>query len=385
LRAYSFWIADAAWERSLVTGDTGFIKALLPDLINNYKAWEKSQLDPNGLFWQTANRDGMEKSAGGGGYRATINSYMYGDALAISKIADLSGDTATAVVYRDKAASLKKKVQDMLWDKAAQFFKVLPRPPGGNPATPTQLVAPRELSGYTPWYFNLPDSGYETAWSQCTDPKGFQSPFGLTTCEQRFPGFSISYRGHECQWNGPVWPFSTSITLTAMANLLNNYPQTVIDRNDYFNAVRTYAMSQHRLREDGVRLPWIDEDLNPENGDWISRTRLKDWKNGTWDPGKGGVERGKDYNHSMYVDMIITGIVGLRPRGDQVVEINPLVPDGKWDYFCLDNVLYHGHVLTIFYDKSGARYGKGKGLHVLADGRAIASAPSLGRITGHLP
>jgi len=61
------------------------------------------------------------------------------------------------------------------------------------------------------------------------------------------------------------------------------------------------------------------------------------------------------------------------------------VPDGKWDWFCLDNVLYHGCILTILWDKTGDKYGKGKGLRVLADGREIARSEALGRITGRLP
>jgi hypothetical protein len=43
-------------------------------LVNNYRQWEKDHQDPNGLFWQIDDRDGMEVSIGGSGYRATINS-----------------------------------------------------------------------------------------------------------------------------------------------------------------------------------------------------------------------------------------------------------------------------------------------------------------------
>lgn len=95
-----------------------------------------------------------------------------------------------------------------------------------------KLADVREQHGFTPWYFNLPDKnkGYEAAWSQLMDPQGFHAPYGPTTAEQRHPRFQISYKGHECQWNGPSWPLSTSITLTGLANVLNNYPQNVIGR-----------------------------------------------------------------------------------------------------------------------------------------------------------
>jgi hypothetical protein len=391
-RLYSSWLADALWARYLVNGNSNLIEELLPDLVRNYEAWEKGHPDTNvlfwltaklaafnaekgylgtnGLFWQIDDRDGGEMSIGGDGYRPTINSYMYGDAIAIAKIADLAGQPDIARQFRRKAAKLKWLVQEKLWDKTAQFFEVLPQ---GK----SRLVGVRELYGYTPWYFNLPDADKSVPWKQLMDPNGFYAPFGPTTSEQRSPGFTIAYTGHECQWNGPSWPYATAITLTAMANLLNNYQQNVVDRQDYFDLVKIYTKSQHLRLDDGRVVPWIDEDLDPYTGVWIARTLLK--QRGSQIP-----ERGKDYNHSTYCDLIITGLVGLRPRADDTIEVDPLIPDGVWDYYCLDNVHYHGHLLTILYDKSGSRYGKGKGLRVLADGKEIAASKRLKRLTGQL-
>jgi hypothetical protein len=377
VRSYSFWAADAMWARYLVTADKQHVTDLLADLVNNYKEWEKKRLEPDGLFWQIDDRDGMEVSIGGSGKRATINSYMYGDAVAIARIAGLAGEKELATNYKAKAEKIKKLVQAKLWDEEAKFFKTLPR-------NKEQLVDVRELLGYVPWYFNLPDTGkgYEEAWKQLMDPNGFYAPFGPTTVEQRHPRFAVSYKGHECQWNGPSWPFATTQTLVGLANLLNNYKQDAIDKRDYFETLKIYTKSHQLKREDGRIVPWIDENLNPYTGDWISRTRLKRWREGTWDAGKGGKERGKDYNHSGYCDLIISGFVGLRPRLDDVVEVNPLLPANTWDWFCLDNVLYHGRIITIAWDKTGKKYNKGKGLRVFADGKQIAQSKSIGRITG---
>ncbi len=384
-RRYSFWAADAMWARALVTGDDGLPRKLLPDLIANYGAWETHNRDDNGLFWQVDGRDGMEVSISGRlhpqaqGYRATINSYMYGDAMAIARIAEKAGRKDIAERHRDKAATIRRLVHEKLWDADAQFFKVLPR--GEN----ASLSDARELHGYTPWYFNMPDASKSVAWKQLMDPKGFYAPFGPTTAEQRHPGFAVSYQGHECQWNGPSWPLATSVTLTALANLLNDYQQDAVSAEDYFETLKIYTKSHRRLRQDGRNVPWIDENLNPFTGDWLSRTRLKRWKNGTWDAGKGGKERGKDYNHSTYCDLVISGLVGLRPRADDVVEVNPLIPEGAWDYFCLDRVRYHGRWLTILYDKTGRHYDRGRGLRVFVDGREIAASERLAPLTGILP
>ena len=376
-RLYSFWVADAIYACYLVHHDREFVVDLLADLVANYEAWEKSRLTADGLFWQIDDRDGMEVSVGGSGKRPTINSYMYGDAMAIASIAELAGKENVARRFRRKAARIKTLVQTNLWDDKARFFKTLPR-------DSETLVDVREQHGYTPWYFNLPDvgKGYEMAWEQLMDAAGFHAPFGPTTAEQRHAGFRLSYEGHECQWNGPSWPFATSVTLTAMANVLNDYDQDAIAKDDYFEMLKIYANSHRLKREDGSAVPWIDENLHPYSGDWIARTRLKTWKNGAWSDAKGGKERGKDYNHSSFCDLIITGLVGLRPRPDDVAEVNPLVPEEQWDWFCLDNVAYHGRVLTIVWDRDGARYGKGRGLTILVDGRPIARSDKLVRLTG---
>ncbi len=389
-RLYSFWVADACYARFLVNNDRDFLIDLLPDLVKNYEAWEagwdwrgkRIGQRENGLFWTTDDRDGGELSIGGSGFRPTLNSFMYGDAKAIAAISRMAGKAEQAKVYEAKAARLKKLVQEKLWDEKARFFKVLPEGEDGGEGP---LADVRELYGYTPWYFNLPDRGYEAGWKELTDPEGFLAPYGPTFAEQRHPAFAISYEGHECQWNGPSWPLATCSVLTALANLLNNYDQDVIDKAEYFETLKTYTRCHQLARDDGKVVPWIDENLNPFTGEWIARTRLKTWKNGKWFPGKGGKERGKDYNHSTYNDLIITGLVGLRPRPDPVVEVNPLLPSGTWDFFCVDRLSYHGHTLTILWDRTGERYGRGKGLLVFSDGKLIAKSEGLLKATGLLP
>ncbi|HYH56101.1 MAG TPA: glycosyl hydrolase family 65 protein, partial [Anseongella sp.] len=114
--------------------------------------------------------------------------------------------------------------------------------------------------------------------------------------------------------------------------------------------------------------PYIGEYLDETTGYWL----------------KGDQERSRYYNHSTFNDLIITGLIGLRPRADDTVEVNPLVPAGKWDWFCLDNILYHGKILTILWDKTGGKYNRGKGFQVLANGKRIASSEKLERIAGAL-
>jgi hypothetical protein len=78
----------------------------------------------------------------------------------------------------------------------------------------------------------IPDA---KAWAQLSDPRGFAAPCGPTTAEQRASGFRIAESGDDCQWNGPSWPFSTSLTLSALGNVLRDYPQKNVTRQDYFH------------------------------------------------------------------------------------------------------------------------------------------------------
>ncbi len=371
-RSYSFPIAYAMYNQYLVNGDNTLIKELLPELITNYEEWERERYDTSrGLFWQIDDRDGMEVSIGGSGYRATINSYMAAEAKAIAMISILAGNNESTL-FLDKSEQIKSNMINTLWDKNASFFKVLPKEENAS------LRDVRELHGYTPWCFNLiDDNSYAVAWKYLMDAKHFYAPYGPTSAEQCHPEFRISYNGHECQWNGPSWPFATSITLTGLANLLNNQEQSYITKNDYLELLHIYSKSHHRQKSDGTRINWIDENLHPFTGDWISRTRLKNWENGTWSEAKGGMERGKDYNHSTFCDLIINGLVGLRPQTGNEFTVYPLLPDETWDYFCLENVMCHGQKVTIVYDKTGLKYNKGKGLMVFVDDELKASAPNL--------
>ena len=46
-RLYSFWAADAIRSRALVTQDQQLAIELLPDLVENYREWEKTRLPSN--------------------------------------------------------------------------------------------------------------------------------------------------------------------------------------------------------------------------------------------------------------------------------------------------------------------------------------------------
>jgi hypothetical protein len=173
-----------------------------------------------------------------------------------------------------------------------------------------------------------------------------------------------------CQWNGPSWPFQTSQALTALANLLNDYHQSVITRADYLRLLRQYT-HQHLLSPDH---PDIQEDYNPDTGTPIV-----------------GLARSHHYNHSTYIDLILSELIGIRPRTDTTLEINPLRPaetaldELPIHYFAIQNLVYHSHNVSVFYDWDGTRYGVGRELSVFIDGKRAAGPGPLKRTLAPLP
>jgi len=395
-RNYSTWLADSAWALHKVHPDEAFLVDLLPDLIRNYEGWEERQFVPEvGLFWQTGHDDGMEFNInsrqtndilrGAPSYRPSFNAYMWADAMAIAKIARLAEQPETAQRFEQKAASIKAQVKARLWDERRQFFfpafrddeerdghkiKALSRTyETGQFAGDTHG---RELIGYVPWQFNMleSDQRYEAAWAKLMDRDGFYADFGPTTVERNDPMFLL--KDSCCWWSGQSWPFATTQTLKAMANLLQQHSADTrtaaatlpITPADYQEMLKIYSRSH---RKDGR--PYLAEALHPDTGSF---------------KGHDAYNHSEHYLHSGYCDLVITGLVGLIEQADDRLVVDPLAP-AEWDYFALDDVPYHGHRLSILWDRTGERYGRGAGLHVLSSGQILASSATLGRLEVEVP
>ena len=59
-------------------------------------------------------------------YRPTLNSYQYGEAVALAKLSLLVNRPDAALKFATIAEDLKALLQSVLWDRNALFFKALP-------------------------------------------------------------------------------------------------------------------------------------------------------------------------------------------------------------------------------------------------------------------
>ncbi len=106
--------------------------------------------------------------------------------LQFSEIAKLAQKYELEGEFKEKANRMKKLILERLWDEKDEFFKVLPlESPNDSVATwqfneLDSMKNVREQIGYIPWYFNIPDEGYDGAWKQLLDIDGFYAPFLCT-------------------------------------------------------------------------------------------------------------------------------------------------------------------------------------------------------------
>lgn len=360
---FSSWAADAVYNRFLVDNDSSFVKALLPQIDEDYRLWEKEKRLPDGLFWQFDVKDGMEESISGARRekhtRPTISSYMYGNAVALAKMAAMAGNDTLLQRYSADAQKIRQLVQERLWDDTAAFFKVRQAIRGTEE---TKFSDAREEIGFIPWYFHLPadKARYAAAWEQLTDTAGFDAPWGITTAERRHPAFR-SHGSGGCEWDGAVWPFASTQTLKGLANLLTDYKHhDGMSADVYYNTLQVYARSHQKNGR-----PYLGEYQDERTGYWL----------------KGDDLRSSYYNHSGFCDLVINDLIGLKPAAGNKLELHPLIPEGKWDWFCLEGVPCHGRLISIRWDKAGTKYNQGKGLRVWADGKEVYKGKKLGPVS----
>ncbi len=352
---FSSWVDDAVYQNHLVKPDLAYLKQIFPALDADYTKWETERQLKNLLFWQHDVKDGMEESVSGSrrdqNSRPTINSYMYANAKALASMASLLKDENSKIKYQQKERSLKKLVQDSLWDASTSFFKTKMAKGG--------LAKAREAIGFIPWDFNLPldQPSYAKAWDQLLDTGGFKAPWGLTTAERREPTFRTRGSGHSCEWDGALWPFATSQTLKGLSNLLTNYKNHGrMTPTIFYNELHQYALSHQKNGR-----PYIGEYQDEKTGEWL----------------KGDNPRSSFYNHSTFCDLVISDLIGIKPRNDDKLEVHPLLPKDKWDWFKLSNVTYHNKTITLIWDKSGKKYKQGVGFQIIVDGKKIYQNASL--------
>ena len=338
-RLYSFPIADSILALAKVSGDNSLAVDLYQKLGKIHKDWDDHKTDC-GMYRQRCDRDGMEYSVSGDGLRPTINSYMYADKIALAEIAEHSGCSEDAQKYRKEALELRRKINKRLWNESIGMYGVV--------SDNGEMQNVKEQIGYIPWIYGIPTEKCDDCFRNLLDKSCFLAPYGLRTADASHPDYNKPF-DHECLWNGPVWPFATSQTLTALIEYLKTEEHPKIKPVDFMCLLLTYAYS-HR-DTDGT--PWLDENMDPDTGIWLAREILRSLQKNEIP------DRGRHYNHSTFIDLVMTGICGICPSESNRLIIKPL--GTSLDSFTATDIQYHGHSVDIEWNKQ-------TGLRVTVDG-----------------
>ncbi|KAF2966545.1 hypothetical protein GQX73_g7020 [Xylaria multiplex] len=362
---YTQWILDATSRRAMVTGDSEFLASQLHDMVRVWglwdpyfdstvglyyyqPVWDAQELSLPGFIADPENKDWILRKDGPDTYRPSHNAYMVANARAIARAANIAHDDLTSSNFSKIADELEAAMYELLWAPEQEFFMDIIRP--GNPKL-TRLTG-REQVGLFPYRFGI---GLEKSYAQPAldtmfDPIGFLAPYGPPTLEIRDPWFAATKPDPDycCWWNGMSWPYSTSHTLKSLAAIYRS-GVTNATAEQYYQYLYTYARTQQK---DGM--PYVAESHSPFDGVWSADSR----------------NHSEHYDHSTNNDDVITGLLGIIPQPDDTLHIAPIVPS-NWTYFALENLPYHGHLVTVLYDKDGSRYNAGPGLAVYVDGEMI--------------
>jgi putative isomerase len=133
-----------------------------------------------------------------------LNSYLFAEFMAFSKLADKCGDSR-AQQYRDLAGELAQKVEETLWDETLGLYVNV------DPLTGEKVLI-RAWTGLTPALFGIaaPERTKRVIENNILNETHFLRPFGVASMADSELLSNQSPRGLYgraivCNWQGPVW------------------------------------------------------------------------------------------------------------------------------------------------------------------------------------
>jgi hypothetical protein len=386
---YTDWITAAVWDLHCVHPEIRFLREAAPALEKNVSYWQSHSWDNDGLLvvdshwwtgmeWQPSffykadyglgeRRDGTDVQ--NPVKRTDLTAYQYANVRALAAVQEKLGNAEAAERSRGMAESILAAVQAKMWDAETGFFYDL------LPGTNEKIVTAKTIAAFYPFYAGLPAAPeYAVAWKHLTNPEEFWTSFPPASTSQDSPAFSqeMTMKGKpttSCYWNGPTWPHANSLVISGLSRSLRKLGEAAHEpdaRKTLRELVTSFARAQYE--EGDFDRPHTGEFYRGDTGQWMTKER--------------------DYLHSTWADLILSGLIGIVPREDEVLEIHPLLPtttEGGWSHFCAQDVPYHGRRLTIVWDDPTSpedHYNDGlKGLVVFIDGRKVHSQNDLMPLT----
>jgi Mannosylglycerate hydrolase MGH1-like glycoside hydrolase domain len=377
---YSHWIAMALAEFNRVhplPADT--LRELLPLMAADVRAWLSAyDADGDGLperdrprvtgydldilsYWYFDGTRLDARAEPPALERVDFASFVFANAAAVAELATVAGDTALANEFTAVARRVQDAALSSLWDDDSAFF--YPQRAEDNARVPL-----RELHGFFPFTTLLaPDEPrYTAALAALVDTDEFWARYPPVIISQRH------YRDWTWEMDGltrNIAPHPISMGARTLLQALKHYHQGAVQPEHFMELMSRY----NDLVYPGVYPS--DPLWRPNVHEYYSK----------WEPYSQSIRpKPSDISHdfhSMYLSLIVEGVVGLTPRSDSRIELQPMAR--RWSYFLLDGLRYHGHDLTIVWDRPDGqvRYtGYPEGFSLYIDGALAFTRPDLGHV-----
>ena len=261
------------------------------------------------------------------------NAYVWAAADAAAKLYEELGNTEYAKYYRDLADKIKADVLELMWCEECQKFETYAVRPTGTQHNANQpnLVKYTESNNYNYFAVGLvPDDAAS-----------------VTKYKEALKAFS---NGKEF----PIFPFYTANQVhnqeVSGSNNFSNINFTVQLRL-YESALRTYDKEQTYITDDMLAMmaEWMAWNVYPDAGDvrYPNNNEFHNIDGRTYE----NYYRSWIYHNILgnYTYLFIEDMAGIQPRSDEKIELSPI--DFSYDHFMVNNVRYHGHDLTVVWDK----------------------------------
>ena len=261
------------------------------------------------------------------------NAYVWAAADAAAKLYEQLGNTEQAKYYRDLADKIKADVLELMWCEECQKFETYAVRPTGTQHNANQpnLVKYTESNNYNYFAVGLvPDDAAS-----------------VTKYKEALKAFS---NGKEF----PIFPFFTANQVhnqeVSGSNNFSNINFTVQLRL-YESALRTYDKEQTYITDDMLAMmaEWMAWNVYPDAGDvrYPNNNEFHNIDGRTFE----NYYRSWIYHNILgnYTYLFIEDMAGIQPRSDEKIELSPI--DFSYDHFMVNNVRYHGHDLTVVWDK----------------------------------
>ena len=261
------------------------------------------------------------------------NAYVWAAADAAAKLYEQLGNTEQAKYYRDLADKIKADVLELMWCEECKKFETYAVRPTGTQHNANQpnLVKYTESNNYNYFAVGLvPDDAAS-----------------VTKYKEALKAFS---NGKEF----PIFPFYTANQVhnqeVSGSNNFSNINFTVQLRL-YESALRTYDKEQTYITDDMLAMmaEWMAWNVYPDAGDirYPNNNEFHNIDSRTYE----NYYRSWIYHNILgnYTYLFIEDMAGIQPRADEKIELSPI--DFSYDHFMVNNVRYHGHDLTVVWDK----------------------------------